>query len=87
MNNCPIGLFCSEVSKNKQTCDNKEYCQNLANPWELPYKFEPMYFVCNNTREKKLVLVVQNFERIYLSQDFIELRAYGWAQADPLPYR
>ena len=46
-----------------------------------------MYFVCNNTREKKLVLVVQNFERIYLSQDFIELRAYGWAQADPLPYR
>lgn len=89
MNNCPIGLLCSEVSKNGQSCDNQEYCQNLAKPWELPYKFERMSFVCGKTRERKKVLVVQNFEATYdsFSQEFIELRAYGWAQADPLPYR
>lgn len=89
MNNCPIGLFCSELSKNEESCDNQESCQNSAKPWELPYKLERMSFVCGKTRERKKVLVVRDFEATYnsFSQEFIELRAYGWASADPLPYR
>ena len=48
-----------------------------------------MNFVFQNKKEQKLVLVVRDIERIYnsFSQEFIELRAYGWAVADPLPYR
>ncbi|AFZ38256.1 hypothetical protein Sta7437_4822 (plasmid) [Stanieria cyanosphaera PCC 7437] len=91
MNNCPIGLLCSELSKNEESCDNQESCQNLARPWELPYKLEAMCFYFNNKREVKLILFVLDFESTYpydsYSQEFYEIRAAGWAKADPLPYR
>ncbi|MEH2384169.1 MAG: hypothetical protein V7K27_35670 [Nostoc sp.] len=37
MRDCPIGLICSDFE-----C-NRRYCENLADPWPLPYYLNPRW--------------------------------------------
>ncbi|MEH1855264.1 MAG: hypothetical protein V7L11_27190 [Nostoc sp.] len=92
MIDCPIGLICDYFK-----CD-RGYCQNLANPWPLPYYINPGWlpgvylwveilpFDYDTPNVEYLIIQAEEDNR-WVESVRQELWRGGWWKAEDLPYQ
>ncbi len=74
---CPIDINCQLVAAERgKTCPNRNYCKQIAAPWEFPYYRS---ILSDDTK----VLTVNYF---FLSPNRTAYQEGGWYKAQNLPY-
>ncbi len=78
---CPISIDCELVAAERgKVCPNRDYCESLAAPWNLPYW-------CSVLSDGTQVLNVDNLDD-YVNSQISTRERYnaGWCSAYPLPF-
>ncbi|WGV23684.1 hypothetical protein [Halotia branconii] len=94
---CPIGFDCALMG-DRTVCQNRSYCQNLAEPWPIPYDINPSWLTgvgllvsvpnydydCPNVEH----MIAENDRyNAWVESVRLELWLAGWWSAIELPYK